>query len=68
MWRIDTFPRSLGRDSAGHQCEGSFLGTKHAIAHLRLAGGGSIINLSSIYGLVSAPDLPPHHASKGVCV
>jgi NAD(P)-dependent dehydrogenase (short-subunit alcohol dehydrogenase family) len=45
--------------------KGVFFGTKHAIAHLRQAGGGSIINLSSIYGLVSAPDLPPYHASKG---
>jgi NAD(P)-dependent dehydrogenase (short-subunit alcohol dehydrogenase family) len=42
-----------------------FFGTKHAIAPLRAAGGGSIINLSSIYGLVGAPDLPPYHASKG---
>ncbi|MEO1103991.1 MAG: SDR family oxidoreductase, partial [Pseudomonadota bacterium] len=31
----------------------------------RRAGGGSIINLSSIYGLISAPDIPPYHASKG---
>src|SRR5689334_20573912 len=45
--------------------KGVFFGTKHAIAHLRKAGGGSIINLSSIYGLVSAPDVPPYHASKG---
>jgi NAD(P)-dependent dehydrogenase (short-subunit alcohol dehydrogenase family) len=44
---------------------GVFLCTKHAIAHLRQSGGGSIVNLSSIYGLVSAPDLPPYHASKG---
>jgi NAD(P)-dependent dehydrogenase (short-subunit alcohol dehydrogenase family) len=29
------------------------------------AGGGSIINLSSIYGIVGAPDSPPYHASKG---
>ena len=29
------------------------------------AGGGIIINLSSIYGLVGAPDAPPYHASKG---
>src|SRR3546814_7687319 len=42
-----------------------FFCTKHAIAPLRAAGGGSIINLSSIYGLVGAPDLPPYHASKG---
>jgi len=45
--------------------KGVFFFTKHAIPHLRRAGGGSIINLSSIYGLVSAPDVPPYHASKG---
>lgn len=45
--------------------KGVFFGTKHAIPHLRRAGGGSIINLSSIYGLVGAPDAPPYHASKG---
>lgn len=44
---------------------GVFLCTKHAVPHMRKAGGGSIINLSSIYGLVSAPDIPPYHASKG---
>jgi NAD(P)-dependent dehydrogenase (short-subunit alcohol dehydrogenase family) len=45
--------------------KGVFFGTKHAVPHLLDAGGGSIINLSSIYGLVSAPDVPPYHASKG---
>ena len=45
--------------------KGVFFCTKHAIAHLRKAGGGSIINLSSIYGMVGAADLPPYHASKG---
>jgi NAD(P)-dependent dehydrogenase (short-subunit alcohol dehydrogenase family) len=45
--------------------KGVFLCTKHAIARMRHAGGGSIINLSSIYGLVGAPDVPPYHASKG---
>ncbi len=44
---------------------GVFFCTKHAIPYLKDAGGGSIINLSSIYGLVGAPDLPPYHASKG---
>jgi len=44
--------------------KGVFFGTKHAIGHLRAAGGGSIINLSSIYGLVGAADSPPYHASK----
>ena len=45
--------------------KGVFFCVKHAIAHLRRAGGGSIINLSSIYGLVGAADVPPYHASKG---
>jgi NAD(P)-dependent dehydrogenase (short-subunit alcohol dehydrogenase family) len=45
--------------------KGVFFGTKHAIPHLRRRGGGSIINLSSIYGLVGAADAPAYHASKG---
>ena len=44
---------------------GVFYCTKHAVPHLREAGGGSIINLSSIYGIVGAEDIPPYHASKG---
>jgi NAD(P)-dependent dehydrogenase (short-subunit alcohol dehydrogenase family) len=45
--------------------KGVFFCTKHAIPHLKRAGGGSIVNLSSIYGLVGGPDIPPYHASKG---
>ena len=45
--------------------KGVFFCTKHAIPYMRQAGGGSIINLSSIYGLVGAPDAPSYHASKG---
>lgn len=45
--------------------KGVFFCTKHVIPYLKNNKGGSIINLSSIYGLVGAPDLPPYHASKG---
>ena len=45
--------------------KGVFFCTKHVIPHMKAAGGGSIINLSSIYGLVGAGDVPPYHASKG---
>lgn len=45
--------------------KGVFFCTKHAIPFMKQAGGGSIVNISSIYGLVSAPDIPPYHASKG---
>lgn len=45
--------------------KGVFFGTKHAIPHLRAAGGGSIINLSSIAGLIGVGGLAAYHASKG---
>lgn len=44
---------------------GVFLCTKYAVPYMQKAGGGSIINLSSIYGIISNADLPPYHASKG---
>jgi len=45
--------------------KGVFYCTKHVIPYMKKSGGGSIINISSIYGLISAPDIPPYHASKG---
>lgn len=45
--------------------KGVFFCTKHAIPAMKEAGAGSIINLSSIYGLVGGPDVPPYHAAKG---
>jgi len=44
---------------------GVFLGTKHAIPAMRRAGGGSIINISSICGIVGAFANAAYHASKG---
>lgn len=45
--------------------KGVLFGTKHAIPHLRAAGRGSIINLSSIAGLIGVGNLAAYHASKG---
>ncbi|MBD3219865.1 glucose 1-dehydrogenase [bacterium] len=39
--------------------------TRAVVPILRQLSGGSIVNLSSIYGIVGAPDLPPYHAAKG---
>jgi len=47
--------------------DGVFLGTKHAILAMKKVPpkGGSIINLSSIEGLVGDPGLGSYNASKG---
>lgn len=45
--------------------KGVFFCTKHAVNYMKENGGGSIINISSIYGIVGAPNVPPYHASKG---
>ena len=43
-----------------------FLGTKHAVPEMKRAGGGSIVNISSIMGLVGSEEgHPAYHASKG---
>jgi NAD(P)-dependent dehydrogenase (short-subunit alcohol dehydrogenase family) len=44
---------------------GTFLGTKSAIASMRRAGGGSIINISSICGIIGSYANAAYHASKG---
>ena len=45
--------------------KGVFLGTKYAIPEMRRAGGGSIINISSVAGLVGSMDSAAYNASKG---
>ncbi len=45
--------------------KGVFLGTRAAIPAMRAGGGGSIINISSIMGIVGSPDSPAYSAAKG---
>jgi len=45
--------------------KGVFLGTKHAIPAMRQAGGGSIVNISSVDGLVGSKQNTAYTASKG---
>lgn len=45
--------------------KGVWLGMRQAVPAMRARGGGSIINISSIYGLVGSPGSVAYHASKG---
>lgn len=45
--------------------DGVFLGIKYAISLMKKNGGGSIINLSSIEGIIGDPSLAAYDASKG---
>ena len=44
--------------------DGVFLGCKHGIRAME-ENGGSIINVSSIYGIVGSATQGPYHAAKG---
>lgn len=45
--------------------KGVFYGCKHILPAMQKAGGGSIINISSIYGVIGAPAASAYQASKG---
>ena len=45
--------------------KGVFLGTKAVLESMKAAGAGSIINISSIYGIVGAPSAAAYQATKG---
>ena len=49
----------------GVNAEGVMLGCKHGVRAMKQAGGGSIVNMSSIAGIVGAPQLSAYCASKG---
>ncbi|MEW6465937.1 MAG: glucose 1-dehydrogenase [Pseudomonadota bacterium] len=44
---------------------GVFFGTRAVVPAMQKAGGGSIINISSIYGIIGAPMACAYQASKG---
>ncbi|PKB71641.1 MAG: cyclopentanol dehydrogenase [SAR202 cluster bacterium Io17-Chloro-G6] len=45
--------------------KGVFLGTKYSIPEMRKTGGGSIVNISSVAGLVGVKQTTAYTASKG---
>ena len=45
--------------------KGVFLATKYAVPLMKKNGGGSIINISSAYGIIGSNGFAAYHASKG---
>jgi cyclopentanol dehydrogenase len=45
--------------------KGVWLGMKHAVPAMRKRGAGSIVNISSIYGLIGSPGSAAYHGTKG---
>jgi len=80
MGRLDTLVNNAGIGTRGNveettlaewrrihavNLEGPFLGCKHAIPLIAKAGGGAIINISSVAGLIGTRDSAAYCASKG---
>ncbi|GAB2550049.1 SDR family NAD(P)-dependent oxidoreductase [Leucobacter ruminantium] len=56
---LDEWNRIIAVDQTG-----VFLGMKSVIPGMIAAGGGAIVNISSICGAAAVPDIAPYHAAK----
>ena len=45
--------------------KGTFLGTRSVIPGMKRSGEGSIVNVSSIFGIIGSPSSTAYHAAKG---
>lgn len=62
---VDKMSLSDWRTVMAVNVDGVFLGTKYAVPAMKRAGGGSIVNISSILGLTGLEKLSAYCASKG---
>ena len=65
MMKIEDMDEAVWDRELAVHAKGVFLGTKHAIPVMRAGGGGSIVNVSSIMGIVGSPTSPAYSAAKG---
>ena len=65
LYKVHETTEEIWDGQMGVHAKGVFLGTKHAIPEMRKGGGGSIINTSSIMGIVGSPGSAAYSAAKG---
>jgi cyclopentanol dehydrogenase len=65
LGRVEETSQELWDEVMEINAKGVFLGTKCAIPEMRRAGGGSIINISSVAGLIGTQYSAAYGASKG---
>lgn len=63
--KVEDITEEIWDRELGVHAKGVFLGTRAAIPAMRRGGGGSIINTSSVMGLVGSPTSPAYSAAKG---
>lgn len=62
---IEDLPFESWKRTLAVDLDSVFLGCKHGIRAMKQSGGGSIINISSIMGLVGTPRSSDYNAAKG---
>ena len=62
--RIDDVTEADFDAGMGLLVKAHFLATKHAAPHMRAVGGGSIVNISSVHGLLGAPGALVYETGK----
>lgn len=60
----DTMSAATWDEYLAQNLRTTFVTTKAALPHLKARGGGTIVNISSIAGLVGSPRLPAYAAAK----
>ena len=63
--KVEDITVEIWEHELGVHAKGVFLGTRTAIPAMRKGGGGSIINTSSVMGIVGSPTSPAYSAAKG---
>jgi 3alpha(or 20beta)-hydroxysteroid dehydrogenase/cyclopentanol dehydrogenase len=58
-------PSAAGDEIVAVNQTGTWLGIRASAPALRASGGGSIVNISSIYGIVGSTGSAAYHAAKG---